>query len=102
MNYKTVKLLVIITLVVMLFTLIRFISLRSKVKINIVNSEKIKLNMTKEQVLKIMGEPESKQLSYFNKLDTMYYYKPPFGASSGIYIQFDDSLRIVNRITLYE
>jgi len=49
-----------------------------------------------------MGVPDSKQLSYFNNVDTMYYYEPPFGVSSGIYIQFSDSSGIVNHIIPYE
>jgi len=58
--------------------------------------------MTKKEVLKIMGTPDSKQLSYFNSVDTMYYYEPPVGASSGIHIQFSDSNGVVNHIIPYE
>jgi len=49
-----------------------------------------------------MGIPDGKQLSYFNSVDTMYYYEPPFGASSGIHIQFSDSSGVVNHIIPYE
>ncbi|MDD2412120.1 MAG: outer membrane protein assembly factor BamE [Bacteroidales bacterium] len=105
MNYKRnrkIILLIIIVLAFAFFVIVRFTPSARKSNKNVVNSEKVKLGMTKAEVLLIMGEPDTKLLSYFNKEDTMYYYEPPFGASSGIYIQFEDSSGIVNRTILYE
>ncbi len=105
MNYKRrrrILLIIIIAIVFVFIALVRFTPNASKAKQNVLNSEKIVIGMVKNDVLKIMGVPDSKQLSYFNNVDTMYYYKPPFGDSSGIYIQFSDSSGAVNRIIAYE
>jgi len=105
MNYKRNRRIVLFVLIAIVFifvALIRFTPSANKAKQNVLNSEKIEVDMTKEEVLQIMGKPDSKQLSFFNNVDTMYYYEPPFGASSGIYIQFSDSGGIVNQIIPYE
>ena len=105
MNYKRnrrILLIIIVVTVLVFIALVRFTPNANKAKQNVLNSEKIVNGMTKTEVLKIMGVPDSKQLSYFNDVDTMYYYEPPFGASSGIYIQFSDSSGVVNHIIPYE
>lgn len=105
MNYKRNKrilLIIIVAIVLVFIILVRFIPNANKAKQNMLNSEKITIGMTKKEVLEIMGVPDSKQLSYFNNVDTTYYYEPPFGASSGIYIQFSDSSGVVNHIIPYE
>lgn len=105
MNYKRNKRILLIVVIVIFFVftvLVRFISNISQAKQNVLNSGKISIGMVKNDVLEIMGIPDSKHLSYFNNVDTMYYYKPPFGASSGIYIQFSDSSKTVNLIIPYE
>lgn len=57
----------------------------------------IKLGMKKEDVLNIMGNPsEISVLDNYVK-DSLFYYKPPFGSTSNIYIYFD-SLGTVNGI----
>ena len=58
--------------------------------------------MSKHEVIQIMGKPDNKRISFFNSVDTMYCYQPPFAASSGIYIQFDYRTNKVNRIILNE
>lgn len=68
---------------------------------NVQNSKEIKLGMEKEEVLKIMGEPDSRRISYFNEVDSLYYYQPPFGASSGIEIIFGSNEK-VNKVMYYE
>lgn len=68
---------------------------------NVQNSKEIKLGMEKEEVLKIMGEPDSRRISYFNEVDSLYYYQPPFGASSGIEIIFGSDEK-VNKVMYYE
>lgn len=105
MNYKRnrrILLIVIAAIVLVFIILVRFTPNANKAKQNVLNSEKITIGMTKKEVLEIMGVPDSKQLSYFNNVDTAYYYEPPFGASSGIYIQFSDSSGVVNHIIPYE
>ena len=73
-----------------------------KTKQNVTNSLKIEIEMSKDEVIQIMGNPDNKGISYFNKVDTIYFYEPPFGASDGIYIQFDFSTGNVNRIVLWQ
>lgn len=68
---------------------------------NVQHSKEIKLGMEKEEVLKIMGEPDSRRISYFNEVDSLYYYQPPFGASSGIEIIFGSDEK-VNKVMYYE
>ena len=55
--------------------------------------------MTSDQVIEIMGKPDELKLLYEGN-DTLYYYHPPFAASSGIdvYIRNDT----VYLIGLYE
>lgn len=105
MNYKRnrrILLIIIVAIVFVFIVLVRFTPNANEAKQNVLNSEQIIISMSKKEVLKIMGIPDSKQLSYFNNVDTMYYYEPPFGASSGIYIQFSDSSGVVNHIIPYE
>jgi hypothetical protein len=46
-------------------------------------------------------EPDSKRISYFNEIDSLYFYQPPFGASSGIEIIFGSDEK-VEKVLLYE
>jgi outer membrane protein assembly factor BamE (lipoprotein component of BamABCDE complex) len=68
---------------------------------NVQNSKEIKLGMEKEEVLNIMGEPDSRRISYFDEFDSLYFYQPPFGASSGIEIIFGSDKK-VNKVLYYE
>ena len=72
-----------------------------KAKKNVENVKKIEIGMTKESVLEIMGIPDNARKSFLNPVDSMYYYEPPFGASEGIYIQFNTT-NTVNKIVDYE
>lgn len=104
MNYKRNRIIVLIVLLGILAFFIGIIFLHPKeikARSNVENSKKIIVGMMKEEVLKIMGVPDAKQLSFENSIDSMYYYIPPFAASEGIYIQFDSIAR-VNKIFLYE
>ena len=56
---------------------------------NVINLKRIEINMTKENVIKIMGKPDFSILSFLNDVDSMYCYEPPFAAADGIYIQFN-------------
>jgi len=72
-----------------------------KAKKNVENVKNVKIGMDKNEVLKIMRTPDNRRISFLNLIDSMYYYEPPFGASEGIYIQFDSS-NVVNKIVDYE
>lgn len=94
--------LVILIMAIALFIMYVYASPRAlKARKNVANSEKIEIGMTKEEVIYIMGEPDKKRLSFWNTIDSMYYYEPPFSASEGIYIQFD-SIDTVNEIVPFE
>lgn len=56
---------------------------------NAENIKKINIGMDKENVLKLMGKPDGKEISYLNSTDSLYFYMPPIGHSEGIYIHFD-------------
>ena len=93
----------IIVLVVLVFIIkLNFTTSSRKAKQNANNIEQVKIGMTKSVVIDIMGNPDAKQMSFFNSIDSIYFYKPPFGASSGIYIQFEDTSGVVNQIIPYE
>ncbi len=96
-NLKILLILIIFALV-LFFIKTNLSKSAKKAKQNVVNLEKIEIGMTKEKVKLIMGIPDNKQLSFFNNKDSIYFYKPPFGSSSGIYIQFEDSSKKVNLI----
>jgi hypothetical protein len=49
----------------------------------------------------VLGEPDSRRLSYFEESDSLYYYQPPFGASSGIEFIIGPDGK-VNKILPYE
>lgn len=69
---------------------------------NVENSEIVKIGMDLNKVIEIMGEPDDRVVSFFDKDDSMLYYNPPFGASSGIYFQYDTDKQVINRIIPYE
>ena len=105
MNYKkNQKLLLVIVIAIIVISgfSVFFKPSVNKTRQNVINSEKIKIGMTKIEVIKIMGKPDDKRMSFFGSKDTMYYYEPPFAASEGIYIQFEDSSKKVNHIIPYE
>jgi hypothetical protein len=105
MGYKrsrVILLIVAVAIVLVFIVLVRFTPSANQAKLNVLNSQNITIGMEKKDVIKIMGLPDVKRLSFFNNVDTMYYYQSPFGASSGIYIQFSDSSEVVNQIIPYE
>lgn len=69
---------------------------------NVENSTRVKIGMHVSEVLDIMGEPDDRVVSFFSENDSMLYYTPPFGASSGIYFQYNTDKRVINRIIPYE
>lgn len=56
-----------------------------RAKRNVENSEKIKIGMSRDQVLEIMGSPDEVYISYYNT-DSVYFYEPPLLSSDGIEI----------------
>ena len=100
MNYNINRKIVLFVLILALCLFIKFIFFSPaeyKAKKNEANLKKISRGMSKDEVINIMGLPEEKKLSFLNSIDTMYYYTPRFGASDGIYIQFDEN-NSVNQI----
>lgn len=72
-----------------------------KARKNVENVKRIEIGMPKKEVLRIMGLPDNKRLSFLNQIDSMYYYEPPFGASEGIYVQFSTD-NTVNKVVDFE
>jgi len=100
-TYKKIIFLIIIALIIGITYLFLYHTPSArKAKQNVANSLKIEIGMSKNEVIQIMGEPDNKRISFFNSVDTMYCYQPPFAAASGIYIQFDFYTNRVNRIIL--
>lgn len=104
MNYKRNRRILLFTLLGIVGLLCVYIFLTPtafKARKNVENIKKIKIGMTKESVFDLMGAPDNTRISFLNSVDSMYYYEPPFGASEGIYIQFDTN-NTVNKIVDYE
>ena len=105
-NHIIKRLILTILILFILFIGIQFLFKLSKIerkaKENVANSLKIEIGMPKQEAINIMGEPDNKRISFHNEVDSLYYYEPPFGASSGIYIQFDSKTNKVNHIDLYD
>jgi hypothetical protein len=80
---------------------IRFSDRARKAYENVENSERLSEGMNLNQVIEVMGKPDTIYPSYFDKSQDIYYYEPPFAASSGIEI-YIDSLGVVDRIILFE
>jgi hypothetical protein len=68
---------------------------------NVENSKRIKIGMSKTEVLKIMGEPQDRRVYALKPTDSVYFYMPPFAASSGINIYFNQ-FDATNRIEYFE
>lgn len=78
---------------------------------NVLNSEKVRIGMPKQEVLQIMGEPDKFEVSqYYDPNHTgvwghkglkWYYYRPPALAGDGIYIWMDAADTVVH-ITYFE
>ncbi|MFY0626016.1 MAG: hypothetical protein JXR07_06970 [Reichenbachiella sp.] len=62
---------------------------------NVENSKKIEIGMQKNEVIEIMGRPNS-----INQKSSSLFYSPPFMSSSGIVFFFEEN-RVI-RIEYYE
>ncbi|MHA7129893.1 outer membrane protein assembly factor BamE domain-containing protein [Algoriphagus namhaensis] len=62
------------------------------------NAEKIRLGMTSEKVIQLMGQPDKKSILFASRVDadTAYLYRAPFGSSEEISISFDEAEKVVH------
>ena len=58
----------------------------------------LRIGMTSQEVLEIMGDPKSNGSSYVNILgaDSRYRYQAPFGSSEGVVITFDKAKKVIH------
>jgi hypothetical protein len=63
---------------------------------NLSNIRKINPGVSKVDVLKLMGLPNSQYIARSIDGDSIYYYRPPFAASSGIEVEFDNHGNVSN------
>lgn len=68
-----------------------------KTQRNAKNVEKVKEGMSVQQVLEIMGKPDTIFPSYYKDGNIIYQYEPPFASSEGIDIYIDSS-KVVKRV----
>ncbi len=78
---------------------------------NVLNSQKVRIGMEGDEVLKIMGDPDKAEVSQYvdpthkgvwgHKGLKWYYYRPPAFAGDGIYIWMDAADTVVH-ITYFE
>lgn len=66
-----------------------------KIEKNVQNAKRLKVGMTLDEAVQIMGEPYliKEHANYKGIYD--YYYESPFGASDWIYFAIDSTQRIV-------
>lgn len=62
------------------------------------NAEKVRLGMTSEKVLQLMGQPDNKSILFTDRpdVDYSYSYRAPFASSDGIHISFDQSGKVIH------
>jgi hypothetical protein len=77
-----------------------------RIEKNIQNSQKLRVGMTLEEALRIMGEPHevrtySQIHPIYHSPTTVYFYESPIGASDWISFEIDTTNRIVE-VTPYE
>ncbi|MDX5340377.1 MAG: outer membrane protein assembly factor BamE [Cyclobacteriaceae bacterium] len=67
-------------------------------KRNLENAKQIRLGMTAEEVIHIMGEPEGKNLVIGSRVEaeSKYQYEAPFAFSGGIEISFDEEGKVIH------
>ncbi|GAB2479346.1 MAG: hypothetical protein EP311_08470 [Cytophagales bacterium] len=62
------------------------------------NAKQVRLGMTAEKVIQIMGQPEEKNLVIGSRVEaeSTFQYKAPFGSSDGIEISFDEQGKVIH------
>ena len=87
---------IILILVLVLFAWFQYDQVEPKR--NHQNAKQIRLGMTAEEVIQIMGQPEEKNLVNGSKVEaeSTYQYKAPFASSEGIEIFFDEEGKVIH------
>ena len=62
------------------------------------NAEKVRLVMTSEEVLRLIGQPDKKSILFTTRVDadTTDQYRAPFASSDGIFISFDNQDQVIH------
>jgi outer membrane protein assembly factor BamE (lipoprotein component of BamABCDE complex) len=62
------------------------------------NASQVRLGMTSEEVIQLMGSPDKKSTLFTTTpdVDYTYSYRAPFASSDGIYISFDKQGQVVH------
>ncbi|MBC6367259.1 hypothetical protein [Algoriphagus sp. AK58] len=62
------------------------------------NAKQVRLSMTSEEVIQLMGQPDKKSILFPGRVDadTTYQYRAPFASSDGIYISFDKQGQVIH------
>ena len=62
------------------------------------NAKQIRLGITAEEVIQIVGQPEEKNLVIGSRVEaeSTFQYQSPFGSSDGIYISFDKEGKVIH------
>jgi hypothetical protein len=95
-----IKFLMLVITAVIIFVARYFFYLNNMYWENVRNSENIRIGMSTQEVIEIMGLPEEVLKSYVADSDSLYFYQPPIMASDGIQIFFYKGR--VNRVVNYE
>lgn len=86
-------------IILITISLYLFISKQIDGKKNESYFSKLEIGMQKEEVVKIMGKPNSKNKGRGVGTDSIYFYQPPFASSSGLEIEFDTLGIVINLIS---
>jgi outer membrane protein assembly factor BamE (lipoprotein component of BamABCDE complex) len=62
------------------------------------NASQVRLGMTSEEVIQLMGSPDKKSILFTTRpdVDYTYSYRAPFASSEGTYISFDKQGQVVH------
>ena len=93
-NFVKIIILVLFVFLLVFFYLIRLSPSAIRAWENAKNSKLVKLGMEKNEVIKIMGNPDEKKGHGFNNLDSSYHYLPPFASSGPIIINLDSISKV--------
>jgi hypothetical protein len=86
------------------FYAFRFIKYEKQAEKNIYNCERIERNMSKDQVIEIMGMPKQEKekttrINYKDRKVVLLYYDAPNGASVGVEIFLDaETMKVIKTI----
>ena len=91
-----------VLIAVVLFMVVKCSSYENQAQNNVENCEKVDIDMSMEQVVEIMGEPNDiktyqGKINYAEMEITKYYYDAPSGSSVGVNIFFNAQSKKVVR-----